>query len=89
MNIPLGLGRQLAEEVSVFARQYEQVHASSSAMPIRASPLKNNTWEHPAQRRPIMRSVECDSGSLTEDDKLVGHDLGGENLDDSQALFID
>ena len=78
------LRRQLAEDASRFAREWEQGHAGSSVLPMRESPRKQDTWQHPAQRRqslcPVLESIECDSGSPTEDEESQaprGTDLGG------------
>ena len=94
LDIPLGLGRQLAEDASRFAREYEQGRAGSPALPIRDSPRKHGTWQHPAQPRqslrPVLESIECDLGSPTEDEEsqdYQGYDMGGEDLDDSQVFL--
>ena len=94
LDIPLGLGRQLAEDASRFAREYEQGRAGSPALPMRESPRKHETWQHPAQPRqslrPVLESIECDLGSPTEDEEsqgYQGYDMGGEDLDDSQVFL--
>ena len=96
LSIPLGLGRQLAEDASTFARQHEHGHARQ--MTIRESPRKGGTWQQPAQRRDTLRpSIEVDEDDLdflyddvTQDDANQGPNLvGGEDLDDSQAFLGD
>ena len=94
LDIPLGLGRQLAEDASTFAREFEQDRAGSPVLPIRLSPRSQDTWQQSAQRpqllRPIMQSVESELGSPTEDEDsqfYMGRDRAGEDLDDSQALL--
>lgn len=94
LGVPPGLGQQLAEDASRFAREYEQDCANPPVLTIRESPRKQGAWKQPSQQpqshRQVLQSIECDSGSYNNEEETQGYevsDLGGEDLEDSQ-IFI-